>query len=160
LPLDLVAEVVANGGTLPEIENLNKSKGWLTRKNGLKLSALWFVTVVMLLLPLAGISRAPEEVTGSLAILGFFGTLLGILVSLFFLPKAVKPAYVPAPGAETSEQRFFGGGKARQALPSQQSIPVSNYTAPAPGNWRDTNDLEPASVTERSTRMLGDRERG
>lgn len=159
LPLDLVAEVVANGGTLPEIENLYRKSGWLTRKNGLKLSALWFVTVVMLLLPLSGITGAPEEVVGSLAILGFFGTLLGILISFFFLPKAAKPAYVPA-GVEQPEQRLFGGKRAHQALPAQQSIPASSYVGPAPGNWRDTNDLEPASVTERSTRILGERERG
>jgi hypothetical protein len=39
------------------------------------------------------------------------------------------------------------------ALPPQ---PANQYRAP--GSWRDTNDLQPTSVTESTTRLLNDDE--
>jgi hypothetical protein len=40
------------------------------------------------------------------------------------------------------------------ALPPQHSYPAAEYTSPQPGHWRDTNDLEPSSVTETTTKLL------
>ncbi|MBK7709004.1 MAG: zinc ribbon domain-containing protein [Acidobacteria bacterium] len=155
MPLDLVAEVVANGGTLPQLGALNANTKWLSRKNGFKFSAIWFVVLVMILLPLAGVTGAPEEVAGSLAILGFFGSFLLILLSWMFLPKEMKlnvgvPAYQP----DATSAQFLGGKRAPNALPPQQSIPVSAYAPPAPGSWRDTNELQPTSVTEGTTKIF------
>lgn len=158
MPLDLVAEVVANNGSLPNLSELLSKKKWLTRKNGLKFTAVWFVSVVLLLLPLAGITGAPEEVMGSLAVIGIFGSLLLILLSFLFLPKAIQlNVAVPVQQNDSGQPQFIGG-RQQQALPPQQSIPASAYSAPAPGSWRDTNDLQPTSVTEGTTRMFKERE--
>jgi len=39
-------------------------------------------------------------------------------------------------------------------LPPQQTYPASQYTSPEPRHWRDTNELEPASVTDGTTKLL------
>jgi hypothetical protein len=153
LPLDLVAEVVANNGTLPRLADLPGQGGWFTRRNGLKLAALWFAVFSFLLTPLAGVTDAPEEVIAGLAIIGFFGTVFLSLISFMFLPKAAKAEAVEV-GFAQDQGRYVGGERGPAALPGAHSIPANAYTAPAPGNWRDTNDLQPTSVTEGTTRIF------
>lgn len=153
--LDLVAQVVANNGTLPQLSDIPSGRNWFSRNTGFKLSAIWFVLVVLILLPLSGISGAPDEVSGSLAIIGIFGALLMMLISWMFLPKNSKlNVGVPVQQADSARQVRIGGSRAAGALPPQQSIPASAYAPPAPGSWRDTNDLQPTSVTESTTRLL------
>jgi hypothetical protein len=66
----------------------------------------------------------------------------------YFLPSPQVPA--PMPNAHG----LHGVAGQHQALPGQQSIPASSYAAPRTGAWKDTNDLEPSSVTESTTRLL------
>lgn len=155
LPLDLVAEVVANNGTLPRLAD-NAGGGWFLRKNGLKVAALWFAVFMFLLTPLAGVSDAPEEVVAGMAIIGFFGTVFLMLISFLFLPKAAK-AQPPTAGFAHDQGKYLGSERPA-ALPTGQSIPANAYAAPAPGNWRDTNDLQPASVTDGTTKIFRERE--
>lgn len=153
--LDLVAQVVANNGTLPQLNDLPARGRWFSRKTGFKLSAVWFVLVTMILLPLSGVANAPDEVTGSLAILGFFGTVLLLLISSLFLPKDSKlNVGIPVFQAEAGQQSYLGGQRAAGSLPPQQSIPVNAYAPPAAGSWRDTNELQPTSVTESTTKFF------
>ncbi len=155
MPLDIVAQVVANNGSLPFLQELLSKEGWFTRKNGMKLSAIWFVLVVMIFVPLAGISNAPDEVMGSLAVIGFFGAFLMFLISWLFLPSTPKGVggFAAQQNAAMPAQ-FVGSQRPQGALPPQQSIPVDAYTAPGPGSWRDTNDLQPHSVTEGTTKIF------
>jgi hypothetical protein len=155
LPLDLVAEIVAHHGTLPQLSERGSKTNWHSRKNGFKISAIWFVVVVMILLPLAGITGAPEEVLGALAILGSIGAFLLVLLSWMFLPKDVKlhvgaPLYQP----EAIAPQFLAGNRTAQG-----ALPANAYGAPAPGSWRDTNDLQPTSVTEGTTKIFKETDR-
>jgi hypothetical protein len=156
LPLDLVAEVVANNGSLPYLQSLLQKKQWFTRKTGFKLAAVWFIVWVLLLLPLSGAADAPDRVSGSLAILGFFGSFLISMVSWMFLPKEMR-LNVAVPAYQPDQNQYLGAAR-QGALPPQQSIPVSAYAPPAPGSWRETNDLQPASVTDGTTRIFNESE--
>ena len=54
-----------------------------------------------------------------------------------------------------SKGKYFGKTKSAKKLPPEQSIPVTSYAPPKQqGNWRDTNDLVPPSVTEGTTKLL------
>lgn len=159
MPLEIVAQVVANNGSLPFLQELLSKEGWFTRKNGMKISAIWFVLLVLILLPLAGISDAPDEVTESFAILGFFGAVLFFLVSWLFLPATPKvmSGFTAQQNAPVPAQ-FAGAHRPQGALPPQQAIPVDIYSAPRPGSWRETNDLQPHSVTEGTTKFFNEKE--
>jgi hypothetical protein len=51
-------------------------------------------------------------------------------------------------------QKLLNKQPQANALPPQQSIPVDSYAPPRQANWRDTNDLEPSSVTDSTTKLL------
>jgi len=155
LPLTVVAEVVSYGGYLPQLAELDKAKEtkW-TRKNGLIAAIFWFIIMTPFQAALIGTIFGATRIQGFLAVLGVFGALLIALASWIFLPGA-KPRYL-ATGPTPPQPSLYGSGQ--NALPPQQSVPMSSYGPPQAGNWRDTNDLQPA-VTESTTRMLDDEER-
>ncbi len=156
-PLGLVTEILAHGGFLPQLADLHKSKKWLTRNFGLKLSLVWFLLINFILVPLAAITKAPGGVIAGLAIIGFCGGLLMTALSFLFLQKETKPfqRQTEVPN-EMSAPQYIGGNLRQNALPPQTSQPVSSYAAPTAGSWKapDTGDLVPHSVTEGTTKLL------
>lgn len=157
MPMGVVAEVVANGGTLPQLEQLaqlNFKKPFFSKRNGVVFGTFWFIFLTMFCTAFFGILGAPEELIGIIAISGVFGAMMIIIGSLVLLPSSKPPVVLPA-----GVQAALGGSTGQPALPPQQSIPASMYAPPQAGNWRDTNDLQPTSVTESTTRLLDDQER-
>ena len=152
MPLGVVSEVLAYGGYLPQLAELNKKKKpLLTRKNGLGFSLIWCLFFLLIMAPFWGIVGV-EELAGLSAVIGIFGGLIMMISSLIYLPKdkILHPmhqnAFPPPPGQY--------GQQGYSALPPQQSVPASVYAAPQTGSWRDTNDLQPTSVTEGTTKLL------
>lgn len=155
LPLGLVSEVLAYGGFLPQLEELNKKKGKiLTRRNGLIFSLFWFILFVFIFTPFWGIVDV-DELAAMSAVIGIFGSLLLVLTSVFFFEKTPKYSNIQAlVAANAQRQNLHGFTASANALPPQQSIPTSAYVPPQQGNWRDTNDLVQPSVTEGTTKLL------
>lgn len=155
--LGLVAELLQNGGFLPQLAELYKDKGTrFTRKNGIILSILWFIFWVMMMPAFFGIADA-DEVAGVTAVFGVFSTMMLVVISLAFLERPAKhyelvPNQMPASPAVNN---LYGSAPVG-ALRPQQSQPASAYMPPE-GSWRapDTGDLvRPGTVTEATTRLL------
>lgn len=154
--LGLVAELLMNGGFLPQLAELYKGKPTLfTRKNGLIFTALWFIFFMMMIPAFVGGILGGEDVAAASAIFGIFSTMMLFIISLAFLKRAPKPYelavhQMPPPPSLYPNQQVG-------ALPPQQTQPASTYTPPE-GSWRapDTGDLarRPGSVTEGTTRLL------
>ncbi|MEO6589097.1 MAG: zinc ribbon domain-containing protein [Pyrinomonadaceae bacterium] len=152
-----VSELIVNEGLIPEKYVQYKGGANSPKKRGIKQGALLFLSGA-LIVPLLGII-----VVG---ILNFEGYIVGIAALLTFLGGILRMLYAILfesnnPGDETLEdtiietkQKLFNKKTNVNALPPQQSIPVSNYVPPVAGNWRDTNDLQPTSVTENTTKLL------
>lgn len=154
LPLGTVAEVVAHGGYLPQLAQLaemNHKKPFFSKKNGVTFGIIWFIFLTMFSTAFLGILDAPEELIGIIAVTGVFGAMMIIIGSLVALPSSKPPALIANAVPMKSDQ--LNPAAAQAALPPQQSQPVGYYS-PGVGNWRDTNDLEPSSVTENTTRLL------
>jgi len=164
--LTVIADVVAHGGSLPQLDLLNQpqKKKLFTRRNGMIFSLFWVLFFLLIMTPFFGIINV-DELAGMAAILGIFGGLILFLASVFFLEPAPKPAYfyppypqqMPHPMQYPQSQQMGGQqGFQQSALPPQQSVPVQNYTPPShvAGSWRDTNDLGRTSVTEGTTKLL------
>lgn len=155
MPLAIVAEVVTHGGYLPQLEQLNKQKKkFFSRRNVLGFSLIWLLFFLFIVTPFWGIVGV-DELAGVSAILGIFGGMIMAVSALIFMEKA-KPAFPVVQNAFPPQPQHYNmpGQMDHAALPPQQSIPVSAYASPQPGNWRDTNDLQPGSVTESTTRLL------
>jgi len=158
-PLGLVSEVLAHGGYLPQLADLNnKNRKWLTRNFGLKISLLWFLLVDFILVPLAAITDAPGEVVAFLAVIGFCGALLMTVLSFLFLQNESKSfaAQNEFPNPAGAPAQYLGGNQNQTALPPPTSQPVSSYAPPTAASWKapDTGDLVPRSVTEGTTKLL------
>lgn len=153
MPLSLVAEVTRHGGFLPQLAQLDAPKRkFLTRRNGLGFSLIWAIFWLLIMAPFWGIVDV-EELAGISAVIGIFGGLIMMLSSFIFLktdkvPQFMYPNYMQPPRDLGSPHHGYA------ALPPQQSVPASVYGPPQAGNWRDTNDLQPASVTESTTKLL------
>ena len=159
MPLSTVAEVVAHGGYLPQLIELSKTKKRLfSRRNGMAFSLLWCLFFLFIMAPFWGIMNV-EELAAVSAIMGIFGGLILLVSSLIFLKKDA-PGYPGGPAFMPQGVRQDLPGQPNYgALPPQRSVPVSSYGTPQAGSWRDTNDLEPASVTESTTKLLEKDER-
>ncbi len=155
MPLGLVSELLAHGGFLPQLAELYKDReGWLTRKNGVVFSVIWFIFWVMMLPAFIGLLGGEEE-AGVSAVFGVFTTVIFLIISLAILKKTPKgftgglPAVNPVPAG-------LNEAAARNSLPPQQSTPVSAYSPP-PGGWRapETGEIaHPPSITEPTTKLL------
>lgn len=154
MPLSVVAEVVSYGGYLPQLTELNNKTTIFTRKNGVAFSIIWCLFFLLIMTPIFGIANI-EELAGASAIIGIFGGLIMLIASLIFLKKPFVSYSLPVQQAPA----HLYGQQSHAALPPQQSIPAQQYATPQAGNWRDTNDLQPTSVTESTTRLLNDEER-
>jgi len=158
--MGLVAELVANGGFLPQLaqlEAMNYKKPLFSKKNGVLFGVFWFIFLTMFATAFLGILDAPEELIAIIAVTGVFGAMMIIIGSLVALPSSKLPARLTGSLSHPPGPLQYGAGQ--DALPPAQSISVGIYSAPKTGGWRDTNDLEPASVTENTTRLLDEKEK-
>lgn len=155
-PLGLVSEILFHGGFLPQLADLQKSKKWLTRKNALKFSLAWFLVMVLILTPLAGVADL-DNLAGVFAIMGTMGAIIMTIFSFLFLPKEKKYYQNENVFQNVNQPAQFAGRPHHQnALPPQMSQPVESYMPPA-GAWKapETGDLvRPGSVTEGTTKLL------
>lgn len=153
LPLGIVSEVLANGGTLPQLLELGK-KSFLSRKNGAVFSLFWFIFFVLILTPFWGIVDV-EELAAISAVTGVFGGLMILLFSLLVLKPAKKemPQFLQQANAVPNHLQ---GTQSQTALPPQQTQSAQEYVSPA-NSWKapDTGELaRPGSVTENTTKLL------
>jgi len=126
------------------------------RKRGIK-QGLFIFLLTFLVVPIVAIltvwaNAEPFGIPIS-AILLFVGGLLRMAYAAMFESSNA--------GEKTLEQNVYGAAQNllnrppnQTALPPQQSVPASSYIPPAQGNWRETNDLEPSSVTDPTTKLL------
>ena len=151
--LSIVSEVLVYGGYLPQLAELNKRKRSLfSRRNGLAFSLLWCLFFLLIMTPLWGILEI-DKLAGASAIVGIFGGLMWMISSLIFLRK--EPKFTGDLGIYQPQGQYNMPAQPNySALPPQQSMPASAYSAPTAGSWRDTNDLLPTSVTEGTTKLL------
>ena len=150
-----IAEVVLTGGLNEQLQTAN-TKLKTPRRKGLKQGGAWFLLGIFLV-PLLGVLslliRFPEEIIGLAAIVFFVGGIVRMIYALIF--ESGNPAdKTLEENVMQTAQKLLNKKPQANALPPSQSIPASGYVPPVAGNWRDTKDLEPTSVTDGTTKLL------
>ncbi len=143
-----VAEILKAGGLIPsEQKEKRRSKLWRNRgfKKGLFIFLLSFVIVPVFIMIAIGLRLGPEVPTVIMILLAG-GGILKMIYSLMF--------ETPEPRTQTPVPTIEGIPAGQHGLPPQRSVPVSGYSPPHAGSWRDTNDLVPTSVTEGTTKLF------
>ncbi len=148
--------MMANGGNIPSLADAKNSLS-TPRKRGLK-KGLFIFLLAFLFVPLATILAFMVRANEPFAVI--------IIAILFTVGGLLRMAYAAMFESNVPEEKslegnvyqpshgFFNKKRNRKSLPSEQTIPASAYVPPANGNWRDTNDLTPTSVTETTTKLL------
>jgi hypothetical protein len=150
-----IAEVVITGGLNQQLTAAG-AKLVTPRRKGLKQGGAWFllgILVVPLLGVLSLLLRFPDEIIGLAAIIFFLGGIVRMLYAGIFESGNPTDKTLEEKVVQTA-QKFLNKKPQANALPPQQSIPVDNYAPPRQSNWRDTNDLEPHTVTDSTTKLL------
>lgn len=153
--LVIVAELLLNGGVLPQLVALQAKRTFFNKKNGVMLSLAWFIFFTMFMASMFGIMGA-NRLPGLAAVTGVFGALLILIGSLVFLPSSKQLLRIPIQDAPLPQPAALYGNPNVSALPPQRQEAATEYTAPA-GSWRtpDTGDLVgPGSVIEGTTKLL------
>lgn len=154
------ADILQMGGLIPRLAAETTYKPPSPRSRGVK-QGLFVLLLSVLIVPLLtvlsiAISLRSPILPITALILLVVGGLLRMAYAWLFES--------PIPGGRTIEENALSAAQnllnrpPNAQLPPQQTYPVSSYAAPATGNWRDTNDLEPRSVTESTTRLLENEE--
>lgn len=152
-----VGALVANDGKLETVSVGKPAKVDTPRKRGIK-KGLFIFMLGFLVVPLLAIitlmvdAREPFAVVIAAILLGV-GGLLRIAYAMLFESSEPTGKSVEQAAFQTA-QNILSGSQNQNALPPQQSIPTSSYIPPKQGNWRETNDLEPSSVTDPTTKLL------
>ncbi|MBX7053557.1 MAG: zinc ribbon domain-containing protein [Pyrinomonadaceae bacterium] len=147
------AELVERGGVLPTVQ-ASSGKSKRTRNRGLK-QGLFIFLLTFLLVPLVSIIAAglniDRFVVALTAVSLFMGGILRMVYALLFEPPESE---ITGQDRLFSGQASIGGATGAGALPPQTTHPAQAFVQPVPGNWRDTTELAPASVTENTTKLL------
>ncbi|MDQ6786101.1 MAG: zinc ribbon domain-containing protein [Acidobacteriota bacterium] len=153
--LELVSEFLRNDGFSPELTDTNKTKKWLTRKNGLWFSLFWFMFFALILTPIIGGVAHADALALSCMITGIMGGIVLLIASFAFLKP--EPKDTEKFNQELASNNIKNLHQSQQtALPPQHTQPAQNYVSPA-NSWKAPNTgemFQPQSVTEVTTRLL------
>lgn len=154
--MHFVLELLANEGTIPQLESLNQKRPILNKKNGVIFSVFWFIFFTMFMTSVFGIMGV-DVMAGICAVTGVFGSILLVIASLVMLPSSKQKYYFSAPQAAAFVPAALHAKPGQGALPPVQAVPAQVYAPPAAGSWRTPETGEfarPASVTEDTTKLL------
>lgn len=155
-PLSGVTHLIVNNGDLPQALAPSGKKPDSPRRKGIK-QGLFIFLLTFLVVPIIAIltvaaNAEPYGVVIAVLLLAV-GGLLRMAYAMLFQSDVPYGASLDH-GYGNAAQNLFDKKQAAGALPPSQSIPASSYVPPTAGNWRDTNDLTPDSVTDKTTQFL------
>jgi len=152
------AELLARGGALTE-DAPGGGEGSSPRSRGIR-HGIFMIMLAIVLVPVFGLLLRFAVGMGNPWPIGLLLFLLGgggfLRVAYALMFEAGKPRPELDTGSSVAWLRAEGlpDKQAQGELPPQQTYPAADYTGPSGGRWLDTNDLQPTSVTENTTRHL------
>lgn len=143
-------ELLRSGGNSP-VAATGSSPRTRGLKQGLFIFLMTFLVVPIVAIFTVAIDAAPFAIAIS-AIALFVGGLLRMAYALMF--EEAEPRTTATSDDFLAAAKHHLGKQSAGALPPQRAVPASTYAGPKPSAPRDTNDLQPVSVTEGTTRLL------
>lgn len=155
-----VGELLQTGGQNPFSIAHAGIRTQSPRKRGLK-QGLFLFLMTFLVAPLMGMITLALNIepilVGVAVIVCFIGGLLRMVYALMF--EEAAPSAEGSDNFLSAAQHHLKQAADNKTLPPQRTYPASTYAAPNAGNWRDTNDLQPVSVVEGTTKLLDNEEK-
>jgi hypothetical protein len=141
------------GGINPNLPAVRRSKGDSPRSRGVK-KGLFIFLLSFLIVPIIAIITIAMDAEPYLVVISSIllavGGLLRMAYAWMFESTASDQDETPFAAGE----HLFSEGQSFGRLPSAVDVPAGSYFTPPSGSRKRTNDLQPASVTEGTTRLL------
>ncbi|MFV0388317.1 MAG: hypothetical protein ACK5NT_06155 [Pyrinomonadaceae bacterium] len=158
IPLALVYSLVANEGTIPELQIPETGSFHFSRKKGILLAIFWFIFFTPFMAAITGGIFDWEVLASISAVFGVFGSIFILLFSVFLLKgerqiKEEQSRLVALKSSTVSGNRLG-------ATPVQKTA-QQEFRKPEAGMWREYETGEMAAtgtVYERETRLLNQEE--
>ena len=116
-PMELVAELLDHGGFLPKLAEVDQIKAIFTRKNGVVVSIVWMILLMMLVPAIIAIGNGPGEAQAISALIGLFGGLVIMIGSIALLPSSEQSFLLTAHPMPPPPRATYGlQGAQHQAL--------------------------------------------
>lgn len=154
------AELLARGGALTA-QPSSGGEGSSPRSRGIR-QGIFMILLALVLVPIMGILLRfalgmpnPWPIGVILFLLGGGGVLRMAYALMFEAGKPHTQLSASTTNTAFLRAETLASPPSNAQLPPQRTQPASGYTAPSTGRWLDTNDLQPTSVTENTTRHLG-----
>lgn len=146
-------ELLMTGGIIPSQRGTGSSKVDSPRSRGVK-QGLFIFLLTFLIVPIIAILTVAVHAEPYLVVISsillFVGGLLRMAYAWMF-EAAAGGGYNDLTG-DLPERMFEK--QMHGELPSAIEPPAASFFTPAPGSRKTTNDLQPGSVTEGTTRLL------
>ena len=134
-------------------------EGGSPRSRGIRMG-IFMLLLTVVIAPIMGIlsvflfRAAPWPMGVTMFLIGGAG-LLRIAYAVMFESNTKKTSLRESKTSDLIEELpIEGNPNVAGSLPPQRETTASTYSRPAAGIWLDTNELEPASVTENTTKLL------
>lgn len=153
------AELLQTGGVIPQ-NQVTTTKSSSPRKKGLK-QALFIFLLMFLVVPIVSIftiAIGVQPFVPAIATVALMmGSMLRAAYALMFESNVPEGTTIDSKTANVVQQIIAKQNAG--ALPESRMTPAADFIPPKRGDWRDTTDLEPSSVTESTTRLLSNQEK-
>ena len=145
------ADLLNIGGALPAFPTKTGASSPKTR--GMK-QGVFILLLTFLIVPLAAIFSVIVNLKPWPAVIAAITLFVGGLLRIAYAALFESPAPGNISSLPVEIRTELGRASSGGILPPQRTETAAAFTAPGTGRWRDTNELEPHSITEKTTRHL------
>jgi len=149
-----IADILQTGGLIPRLTREKVYVPPSPRARGIRQGLFIFLLSFLIVPLLILFSMVTNLRSPALAMFAAIVLVVGGLLRMAYALMFEAPVFaIPALGNTVDEEHFLQTPSNLQ-IPGQENIPAMAYARPGTGHWRDTNDLEPLSITDGTTRLL------
>jgi len=147
------------GGVNPNLPAETRGKGQSPRSRGIK-KGLFIFLLTFLIVPIIAILTVATNAEPYMVVIASILLAVGGLLRMAYAMMFESSAESAGTGSTTASIKQalaerIGGS---HSLPPPQTDPIPAYMSPGAGKWQNTNELEPASVTDGTTQLLENQE--
>jgi len=152
-------ELMMTGGVNPNLPAETRGKGQSPRSRGIK-KGLFIFLLTFLIVPIIAILTVATNAEPYMVVIASILLAVGGLLRMAYAVMFESSVESAGTGSTTAsiKQALAERMSGSHTLPPPQSDPIPAYMSPGAGKWQDTNELEPASVTDGTTQLLENQE--
>ncbi len=146
-------ELLMTGGVNPSLPEKLKSSPASRRSQGIK-QGLFIFLLTFLIVPIIAILTIAAHAEPYAVVIAAIFLAVGGLLRMAYAMMFESIQSTPDDSLIDVDRILLERPGKFAELPNRQGVTAQDYVSPPTGSWQNTNDLQPRSVTEGTTRLL------